>query len=45
MRYEKPEIVPLGTAAELILGGKLIFGFESVDPMTRRTASDSELDD
>jgi hypothetical protein len=45
MHYQKPEIVLLGTSSELILGQKILFGFESISPFTRRTGPDSELDD
>ena len=45
MRYQKPEIVLLGTSSELILGEKNIFGFETVSPFTRRTGADGDLDD
>jgi hypothetical protein len=45
MRYQKPEIVLLGTSSELILASKFIAGFESISPFTRRSGADSELDD
>lgn len=45
MPYQKPEIVPLGQATELILGVKGSFGFETVTPFTRRNGADCELDD
>ena len=44
MPYQKPEIVSLGHATELILGGK-IAGFETSAPFIRQRGFDSELDD
>lgn len=44
MRYQKPEIVQLGRATELILGDKFR-AFEAGPPMGRLTPIDCELDD
>lgn len=44
MPYQKPEIVSLGSATELILGGK-VFGLFEINPMDTRPHLDAELDD
>jgi hypothetical protein len=44
MRYQKPEIVPLGSAEELILGSKQ-GACETFPICTMRSFADSELDD
>lgn len=44
MQYQKPEIVQLGRATELILGDKFR-AFEPGPPMGRLTPIDCELDD
>lgn len=44
MKYQKPEIVPLGQATELILGLKVIH-LEPRFPLVQNGAADSELDD
>jgi hypothetical protein len=43
MRYQKPEIVPLGSAEELILGVKI--GTSELHIFIPRPVLDSELDD
>jgi len=45
MPYQKPEVVPLGQAAELILGDKSNHLLERVMPLTFGVPIDSELDD
>jgi hypothetical protein len=44
MNYQRPEVVPLGSATALIQGSKGT-GSESVDPKKQLDAADSELDD
>ena len=44
MPYQKPEIVQLGQAADLILGVKVKF-LENFFPGNPRVSLDSELDD
>ena len=44
MRYQKPEIIPLGPAEELILGDKIGPG-EGSSVFIPRALFDSELDD
>jgi hypothetical protein len=44
MQYQKPEIVPLGSAEELILGDKQL-NCETFPVCSMRSFADSELDD
>jgi hypothetical protein len=45
MKYQRPELVPLGSATVLIQGSKVSINSESEEPTNQSKPADSELDD